>query len=147
MVFSWRKPALTGQEPHIGRNRLALRGGIYMVRIHRDEDEVTFQGLVTLLPGPDRKRQLKSYLYRLIYRNPLPGSVGCVSTWEVEGGRLVYQVSLERQDDGGLRWHCSCADAIYRGEEENRPCKHVIGLRKAGVEVPAWMGQDVRIGA
>lgn len=119
-----------------------------MVRIHHHEDEATFLGLVTLLPGPDRKRQLKSYLYRLIYRNPLPNSVGCVSTWEVEGGRMVYQVSLERQEDGCLRWHCSCADAIYRSEEENRLCKHVIGLRKAGAEVPAWAaGQEVRIGA
>jgi hypothetical protein len=118
-----------------------------MVRIHRAEEEATFVGLVTLLPGPDRKRRLKSYLYRLIYRNPLPHAVGCVSTWEVEGGRLVYQVSLERQEDGELRWHCSCADAIYRGEDEGRPCKHVVGLRKAGDELPAWSGQEVRRGA
>ncbi len=108
------------------------------------EDEATFVGLVTLLPGPDRKRQPKSYLYRLIYRNPVPGGVGCVSTWEVEGGRLVYQVSLERQETGQLRWHCSCADAIYRGEDEGRPCKHVIGIMKASAEVPTWAGQDVR---
>jgi len=118
-----------------------------MVRVHRDEDEATFVGLVTLLPGPDRKRQLKSYLYRLIYHNPVPNSVGCVSTWEVEGGRLVYQVSLEMQENGRLRWHCSCADAIYRGEEENRPCKHVIGLLKVCAEMPAWSGQEVRRGA
>ena len=83
-----------------------------MIRIHHNEDEATFVGLVTLLPGPDRKRRLKSYLYRLVYCNPVPQGVGCVSTWEIEGGRLVYQVSLERQEDGRLRWHCSWHNSV-----------------------------------
>src|SRR5258708_761365 len=110
-------------------------------------DEATFMGLVTRLPGPDRKRRHKSYWYRPIYRNPMQNSVGCLSTWEVEGGRLVYQVSLKRQENGRLRWHCSCADAIYRGEEEGRPCKHVVGLMKASAELPAWSGEEMRRGA
>ena len=120
-----------------------------MVRIHRDEEEATFVGLVTILPGPDRKRQPKSYLYRLIYRNPVPGSVGCVSTWEVEGGRLVYQALVPgaARTMATCAWHCSCADAIYRGEEQGLPCKHIVGLRKAGHEVPVWSGQEVRLGA
>ena len=37
--------------------------------------------------------------------------------------------TLERKPDGSHRWHCSCADAVYRGEDDPRhQCKHVRGL-------------------
>ena len=49
-------------------------------------------------------------------------------TWEVFGGRASYQVALEREWDGGLRWHCTCADAVYR----DRVCKHIRGLIALG---------------
>jgi hypothetical protein len=53
--------------------------------------------------------------------------------WEVFGGRLTYQVALEREVGGGLRWHCTCADAVYRGEEvADHRCKHVRGLVALG---------------
>ena len=50
-------------------------------------------------------------------------------TWDVSGGRLPYQIALERTESGAVRWHCGCADAVYRGERvaEHR-CKHVSGL-------------------
>jgi len=48
------------------------------------------------------------------------------------GGREVYQIALERQASGRLRWHCSCADAVYRGETRAKPCKHVRGLQALG---------------
>jgi hypothetical protein len=68
------------------------------------------------------------YQYRVTYRNPTPGESGCVMTWEVSGGRLPYQIALERTADG-LLWHCSCADAVYRGEDDPaHVCKHVRGL-------------------
>ena len=88
--------------------------------------------LFTLLPGPDRKRQSRPYGYRLTYRNPDRDAAGCVMLWEVSGGRLHYQVALERDESGALRLHCSCADAIYRCESEGRFCKHVRGLLEIG---------------
>ena len=88
--------------------------------------------LITILPGPDRKRAESLYQYRVTYRNPEPDAPGCVLTWEVRGGRLTYQIALESDDAGRLRWHCDCADAVYRAEEEGRLCKHVLGLLEFG---------------
>jgi hypothetical protein len=88
--------------------------------------------LFTLLPGPDRKRVARPYGYRLSYRNSDAEGVGCVMLWEVSGGRLHYQIALERDETGGLRLHCSCADAIFRCESEGRVCKHVRGLLDIG---------------
>jgi hypothetical protein len=87
--------------------------------------------LFTVLPGPDRKRSARPYGYRLTYRNP-GGGAGCVMLWEVAGGRLGYQIALERDEAGNLRLHCSCADAIFRAEAEGRFCKHVRGLLEIG---------------
>jgi len=85
--------------------------------------------LVTLiLPGPDRKRSQSLYQYRVTYKNPEKGE-GCAMTWEVAGGREAYQISVERKDDGEIRWHCTCADAVYRGEgPQKHVCKHVEGI-------------------
>jgi hypothetical protein len=87
-----------------------------------------FPFLVTRLPGPSRKRSEALYHYRLTYRNPRDDAVGCVMLWEVSGGRLPYQVALERDEAGSLHVHCTCADAIFRAEGEGRVCKHVQGL-------------------
>jgi hypothetical protein len=84
-----------------------------------------------MLPGPDRKRSATNYLYRLTYRNPNDRAPGCVMTWEVQGGRLLYQIAMERDDSGGLHCHCTCADAIFRAEVEGRSCKHVRGFLDA----------------
>jgi hypothetical protein len=84
------------------------------------------------LPGPSRKRTPSPYCYRLIFSNPDPAVEGCALLWEVLGGREEYQVALERQRGGELRWHCSCADAIYRGENRPHTCKHVRGLLSLG---------------
>src|SRR5947209_4582583 len=84
------------------------------------------------LPGPTRKRAPQSYCFLLTYRNPEPEAAGCVLLWEVQGGREDYQVALERQDDGVLRWHCTCADHSYRSETEGKVCKHVRGLLALG---------------
>jgi hypothetical protein len=82
-----------------------------------------------ILPGPDRKRTQCLYTFRVTYRNPQASETGCVMTWEVGGGREAYQISLERTDDGEHAWHCSCADAVYRGEDNpEHVCKHVEGL-------------------
>jgi hypothetical protein len=93
---------------------------------------VTLPNLLTLLPGPDRKRSETIYRYRLTYRNPDAEAVGCVMIWEVQGGRLVYQIAVERQEEGQLQVHCTCADAIFRAETEGRFCKHVRGFLKFG---------------
>ena len=83
----------------------------------------------TFLPGPDRKRTISPYHYRVTYRNPEPNEPGCVMTWDVLGGREPYQIALERLATGAGRWHCSCADAVYRGEDHpDHLCKHVRGL-------------------
>ena len=81
-----------------------------------------------LLPGPGRKRLERSYVYRLQYLNLNPDKTGCLMTWQVEGGRLLYQIAVEQEEGGGLRCHCTCADAVYRAEEEGRYCKHVRGF-------------------
>jgi hypothetical protein len=96
-------------------------------------DQSSFPIMLTTLPGPDRKRSRKPYYYRLIYRHPEPDGVGCALLWEVLGGRLPYQLALERDADGNLRLHCTCADAIYRAEEEGRFCKHAHGLLESGL--------------
>jgi hypothetical protein len=84
------------------------------------------------LPGPNRKRHPRTYAYRLRLSNPQMRGPGCVMMWEVAGGRAVYQIVLERQETGTLRWHCSCADAVYRGENGPHVCKHVRGLLEMG---------------
>jgi hypothetical protein len=89
--------------------------------------------LYTTLPGPMRKRQPVPYCYRLAYQNPHPTVPGCALLWEVYGGRTVYQVALERETDGRLIWHCTCADHVYRHEDDpHHVCKHVRGLAGIG---------------
>ncbi|HEY7330584.1 MAG TPA: hypothetical protein VH592_23290 [Gemmataceae bacterium] len=97
-------------------------------RKHLPESGVVF----TSLPGPTRKRNLSPYCYRLTYRNPQLNEPGCVLLWDVFGGRQEYQIALERETTGKLRWHCTCADAVYRGEDAPHTCKHVRGLRSLG---------------
>jgi hypothetical protein len=87
------------------------------------------------LPGPDRKRSEADYDYELLYRNPDPDAVGCVLTWEVRGGRLPYQIAVEREEAGRLRLHCTCADAVFRGALVGRFCKHVRGFLQSGQEL------------
>ncbi len=91
----------------------------------------------TSLPGPTRKRTPSAYCYRLTYRNPEPRVAGCTLLWDVYGGRSTYQVALEREGDGSLRWHCTCADSIYRGEDGRHICKHVRGLLTTGRPGPS----------
>jgi hypothetical protein len=81
-----------------------------------------------LLPGPSRRRTRAPYRYRLIYRTQEPGEPGCALLWEVEGGRMSYQIAVEREETGGLRYHCTCPDAVYRGENAPHVCKHVRAL-------------------
>jgi hypothetical protein len=49
---------------------------------------------------------------------------------------MAYQVALERDERGRHRWHCTCADAIYKAEEQGRVCKHVQGLLEFGAALP-----------
>jgi hypothetical protein len=83
---------------------------------------------LALVPGPDRKRTPRLYNYRLTYLNPDPSTVGCILQWEVTGGRLGYQIAIERDEAGSLTPHCTCADAIFRAEEQGRYCKHIRAL-------------------
>ena len=54
------------------------------------------------LPGPTRKRVRSRYCFRLTYRNPDPGGEGCALLWEVDGGRMTYQIAVEREAGGAL---------------------------------------------
>lgn len=103
-----------------------------MVRTAKKRQKLAADVVFTSLPGPSRKREASPYCYRLIYQTPEPSRRGCTLLWEVLGGREVYQVALERQASGRLRWHCTCADAVYRGEDRPHLCKHVRGLRATG---------------
>ena len=91
---------------------------------------------LAVLPGPDRKRSGHLYHYRLAYRSSCPEESGCVALWEVVGGRMSYQVALERDDAGRHFWHCTCTDAVYRAEDQGRVCKHVQGLLDFGPALP-----------
>jgi hypothetical protein len=102
------------------------------VDVERREEREAELVLLTLLPGPDRKRTQSPYWYRLTYRDAALRGAGCVMAWEVSGGRSTYQVALERDDRGSLHLHCTCADAVYRAEDEGRFCKHVRGLLEFG---------------
>ena len=89
------------------------------------------------VPGPSRKRTPTPYCYRMTYRATEKQPCGCVCLWDVMGGRDIYQVALEREGNGGLRWHCTCADAAYRGEKRPHACKHVRALQTMGRQVTA----------
>src|SRR5882762_4789278 len=93
-----------------------------------NEQPLALHELSKLLPGPDRKRTPKVYSFRLSYRNPSDKAAGCVMTWDVFGGRMPYQIAVERRDDQHLKIHCTCADAVFPREEEGRLCKHVQGF-------------------
>jgi hypothetical protein len=87
--------------------------------------------LVAMLPGPDRKRAESLYQYRLLFRDVDPLTEGCVALWQVSGGRMAYQVALQRDERGEIHWHCTCADHAYRHElSATHCCKHVRGLRE-----------------
>lgn len=83
------------------------------------------------LPGPNRKRKPSPYCYRLTHRSGSPREPGCVLLWDVMGGREIYQVAMERLSGGKLQWHCTCADAVYRGSTQH-VCKHIRGLIEQG---------------
>jgi hypothetical protein len=84
--------------------------------------------LHTELPGPDRKRLPKDYRYRLAYRNLKRNAVGCIMLWDVHGGRSPDQIAIERNEQGHIVPHCTCADAVFRGHLHNHVCKHVRGI-------------------
>ena len=51
-----------------------------------------------------------------------------------------------------MRWHCSCADAVYRGESRAHQCKHVRGLQALGrgqleVTVAGYLGPIPEVAA
>lgn len=85
--------------------------------------------LAISIPGPTRKREDTEYRFRVTYRGTTIQDPGCLMTWEVTGGRADYQLALERTESGDTRWHCTCADFEYRGDDHPRyRCKHVSGL-------------------
>ena len=94
--------------------------------------------MLTQLPGPDRKRTGQWYQFRITHQDADPAA-GCAAVWEVAGGREAYQIAVERTP-AGLHWHCTCADAVYRGALDPRhQCKHVrglLGLAVAGGPAP-----------
>lgn len=109
-----------------------------MVRTVRKRQSLAADVVFAVVPGPSRKRTPSPYCYRLVYQTPDPRQRGCALLWEVLGGREVYQVALERQTNGRLRWHCTCADAVYRGEDRPHVCKHVRGLQTTGRQPLPW---------
>ena len=93
-------------------------------------------GLDILLPGPDRKRTIGPYHFHLRYRRPDQQGPGCLMTWDVVGGRMPYQLALERQENGEVRIHCTCADTVYRGDQPGHRCKHMMGFLQTGMQLP-----------
>jgi hypothetical protein len=63
--------------------------------------------------------------------------------WEVTGGRMPYQIALEQTKHGQLRWHCTCADAVFRGEKlADHVCKHIRGLLEGAPADPNPANDD-----
>jgi hypothetical protein len=99
--------------------------------------------LVAMIPGPSRKRENSIYSYRMVFRNPEPETDGCLALWHVSGGRMTYQVAIERDMQGQILWHCTCADHVFRHElSADHCCKHVGALRNFMPPMPeptaAW---------
>jgi hypothetical protein len=88
--------------------------------------------MLATLPGPTRRRRPSSYRYILSYCAEDGREPGCLCTWDVLGGRQEYQIALEREESGALQYHCTCADAIYRGADGPHVCKHVRALVALG---------------
>lgn len=103
-----------------------------MVDINRRMGYLGEAVVLAELPGPTRRRTPSPYRYVLSYCTDDARAIGCLCTWEVIGGRMEYQVALEREESGTLRYHCTCADAVYRGEDRPHQCKHVRGLLALG---------------
>jgi hypothetical protein len=96
-----------------------------------------FAMVLTTAPGPDRKKTPTIYQYRMVYRDPTAQSA-CRVLWEVTGGRTPYQIAVERVAGGDVAWHCTCPDAVYRGEKSaNHHCKHVRALIDCALASPA----------
>jgi hypothetical protein len=72
----------------------------------------------------------KHYTFRRVFTAHPGAGEGCLGVWEVHGGHDRYQIALEAGVGGWRRWHCTCPDAIFRGERLGRACKHVIALTK-----------------
>ena len=104
-------------------------------------------GLDVFLPGPDRKRIAKPYHYQLTFRRADQEQPGCLMIWEVRGGRQPYQLALEREENGTLRLHCTCADAVYRADQPNHRCKHMEGFVQAGMMLPQAQPVNLRASA
>jgi hypothetical protein len=101
-----------------------------------------FTLLLTTIAGPDRKRTPAVYQYRMVYRNP-ESVAGCRMVWEVSGGRTTYQVAVEKKENGEVAWHCTCPDAVYRGElTRHHVCKHVHGLLDCTLTEPPPPAQE-----
>ncbi len=86
------------------------------------------QTLLTLLPGVTRKRLPHVYQFRKTYTRTPACDTSCLATWDVLGGREVYQIASEQTSNGDVLWHCTCADATFRGKTRYYRCKHVSGL-------------------
>ena len=103
-----------------------------------DSSTIPFDSFLTAstffrpVPGPSRKRTIQPYLFRVVHRSADPQEPGCALSCEVFGGRLSYKVDLERRENGFYRWHCTCADAVYRAENEGRHCKHIKAILALG---------------
>jgi hypothetical protein len=67
-----------------------------------------------------------------MYLNPEPATAGCVLLWEVSGGRVPYQIAIERAESGEMQSHCTCPDAVYRDDLPGHTCKHVRGFIQLG---------------
>ena len=52
-----------------------------------------------------------------------------------EGKPVPPHDSPKRKEKGTIGLHCTCADAVYRAEEQGRFCKHIKGLLHAGASL------------
>ena len=126
--------------PSPGATGLGKMVGVSVAMVATTESIIRPGRYLADLPGPDRKRRPAEYSFRLKYRADDPAAVGCLASWEVTGGRTVYQIDLEQTVGGWRHWHCTCADAVFRAGPHGQVCKHVLGLRAFGwplTELPA----------
>ena len=91
--------------------------------------------LLTLLPGITRKRLPHVYQFRRTYTRTPGDDTTCLATWDVLGGREPYQIASEQTSNGDVLWHCTCADATFRGTTKYYRCKHVRGLLELANEL------------
>ena len=73
-----------------------------------------------------REAHAEPLWFRLTYRSRDPKADRLYAALGRIRRRSEYQIAVEREEGGCVRWHCTCADWVYRNEDfPDYQCKHI----------------------